>query len=81
MDTFDLMNRKSQITKYLQQSGTDTITKHEKEHKYSTIKKILMAKIFFCNAVADGDADAEMPMPRFPNGLDKKNVWLLLPNN
>ena len=40
-----------------------------------------MAKIFFCNAVADGDIDAEMLMPRFLNGLDKKNVWLLLPNN
>ena len=35
----------------------------------------------FYNAIADGDADAEMPMPRFPNGLDKKNFWLLLPNN
>ena len=40
-----------------------------------------MAKMFFCNAVADDDADAEMPMPRFPNGLDKNTFWLLLPNN
>ena len=38
-----------------------------------------MARIFFCNA--DDDADAEMPMPRFPNGLDKNTFWLLLPNN
>ena len=29
-------------------------------------KKFCMAKINFCNA--DGNADAEMPMPRFPNG-------------
>ena len=41
-----------------------------------------MAKnFFFCNTVADDDADAEMPMPRFLNGLDKKNFALLLPNN
>ena len=40
-----------------------------------------MAKVFFCNAVADDDAHAEIPMPRFPNGLDKNNYWLLLPNN
>ena len=40
-----------------------------------------MAKVFFCNAVADDDAHAEIPMPRFPNGLDKNNFWLLLPNN
>ena len=41
-----------------------------------------MAKIyFFCNAVADDDADAEVPLPRFPNGLDKNTFWLLLPNN
>ena len=37
--------------------------------------------IFFCNVDANGDADAEMPMPRFPNDLDKKTFWLLLPNN
>ena len=41
-----------------------------------------MAKIyFFCNAIADDDADAEVPLPRFPNGLDKNTFWLLLPNN
>ena len=40
-----------------------------------------MAKITFCNTVANDDDDAEMPMPRFANGLDKINFWLLLPNN
>ena len=40
-----------------------------------------MAKIFFCNAVADDDADAEMQMPRFTNGLDENTFWLLLLNN
>ena len=40
-----------------------------------------MAKITFCNAVANGDADAKMPMPRFANDLDKITFWLLLPNN
>ena len=44
-------------------------------------KKKFMAKIFFCNAVADDDADAEMPMPRFTNGLDENTFWLLLLNN
>ena len=39
MDAFDWMNRKSLRTKYLQQSDTDTMTKHKKEHKYSTLKK------------------------------------------
>ena len=37
--------------------------------------------MFFCNAAANDDADAEMPMPRFPNGLDKNTFWLLLTNN
>ena len=32
-----------------------------------------MAKIIFCNAVDNDDADVEMPMPRFPNGYDKNN--------
>ena len=40
-----------------------------------------MAKIIFCNADANDDADTEMPMPRFSNSLDKNTFWLLLPNN
>ena len=44
------------------------------------LKKILIAKIIFCNADANDDADAEIPMPRFPNGLGKNTFWLLLPN-
>ena len=74
MDTFDLMNRKSQRTKYSQQSGSDTTTKHKNEHKYSTFfkkKKFSWQKYIFCNTVADDDADAKMPMP---NGIDKKNL-------
>ena len=85
MDASDFMNRRSWKNKYLQQSGTDTITKHKKEHKYSIFseKKFWLQKPFFCNADADAndDADAEMPMPKFPNGLDKNTFWLLLPNN
>ena len=40
-----------------------------------------MAKIISCSANANDDAVAEMPMPRFPNGLDKNSFWLLLRNN
>ena len=48
------------------------MTKHKKKHKYSTLKK---------NPDGNDDADAEMPVPRFPDGLDKNIFWLLLPNN
>ena len=36
--------------------------------------------IFFCNVDANDNADAEILMPRFPNGRDKNTFWLLLPN-
>ena len=40
-------------------------------HEYSSFQKkrkeIREAKIKFCNADADANADAEMPIPRFPN--------------
>ena len=56
------------------QSGTDAITKHKKEHKYSIFsKKFLRGKKISGNADANADSndnvDAEMPMSRFPNGL------------
>ena len=41
-------------------------------------KKILIAKIIFCNADANEDADAEMAVARFPNGLDKNAFWFLI---
>ena len=48
METFGWTNRKLQRNKYLQQSRTDAIIKHRKEHKYSTLlKKFLKAKAIF----------------------------------
>ena len=41
-------------------------------------------RLLFCNAdtnaYSNDDANAEMPMPRFPNGLDKNTFWWLLPD-
>ena len=46
-------------------------------------KKSLKAKTIFSegqsNADYNDDADAKMPMPRFPSGLDNYTVWWLLP--
>ena len=56
------------------------MTKHKKEHNILLfyIKKILMAIVIFAVAnddvVVNDDADAEIPIPRFPNGLDKKHL-------
>ena len=57
---------------------------NNKEHEYSIFsKKSLKAKTIFSegqsNADYNDDADAEMPMPRFPSGLDNYTVWWLLP--
>ena len=41
------------------------------------IKKFRKAKVNFChdNADAIGDADAEMPMPKIPNGQRERTVF------
>ena len=55
------------------------MAKHKKEHNILLfyIKKNSDVNSSFCRfqyAVVNGDADAEIPMPRFPNGLDKKHL-------
>ena len=71
MDTSGLRKRNNQTQgRILRSNG----------HKCSLLpKKFRKAKTKFCNAGADTNADvitdAEMPMPRFPNG---RKTWKVL---